>query len=94
MRRKHGPLRQPEPLDEMPHRAKVPVSVTLSEDPVREACRLTSDRPKTVETRPTTYSVHERSKRAEEQRGINAAIAATNDYGARFGLPGEDYSPV
>jgi len=82
------------PVNQMAHSAKVPVSVTLSKDLVQEACRLTSDLSGTVETLLATYVARERSRRIEEQRAVDAAIAATNDYVARHGLPGEDYLPV
>jgi len=75
-------------------RTRVPVNLTLSEDLVREARMLTADLSKTVEQLLTTYIAREQSKRAEEQHAIDAVIAATNEYVTKYGLPGEDYSPL
>jgi hypothetical protein len=54
---------------------------------------LRADLSKTVEELLTTYIAVEQSKRAVEQRAIDAVIAATNEY-VTEGLPGEDYSPL
>ena len=81
-------------MSQVTHGAKVPVNMSLGEDLVREAQTLTSDLSKTVEGLLTTYIAKEQSKRADEQRAIDAAITATNDFVEQFGLPGADYAPV
>lgn len=81
-------------MNQMTRGAKVPVSMSLSEDLIREARALTSDLSGTVEGLLTAYIATERSKHANEQRAIDMAIAATNDFVDRYGLPGADYAPV
>jgi post-segregation antitoxin (ccd killing protein) len=78
----------------MTRAAKVPVSMSLGEDLVREARSLTSDLSGTVEGLLATYIAKERSTRADEPLAIDTAIAATNDFVEQYGLPGTDHAPV
>jgi antitoxin CcdA len=73
---------------------KIPVNVTLSADLVREARTFTADLSETVDGLLSAYVERERSKRANEQLGIDAMIAWTNEFIAKHGLPGEDFSPL
>lgn len=59
-----------------------------------KACALTSDLSEVVDSLLAACFARERAKRDLEQRGIDALIAATNDFVARHGLPGADHSPV
>ena len=81
-------------MNQMTRETKVSVNISLGEDLVREARTLTSDLAGTVEALLTMYVARERSKHAEEQRAIDTAIAATNDFVQHHGLPGADYAPL
>jgi hypothetical protein len=81
-------------MDQMARGAKIPVNMLLSTDLVREARALTPDLEATVERLLAAHIVRERAKRADEQRGIDAVIAWTNEFVAIHGLPGEEFSPL
>ncbi len=73
---------------------KVPVTITVGEELLREACALTSDLSGAVEDLLIAYVARERMKRAGEPAAIDKAIAATNEFVDKYGLPGADFAPV
>ena len=81
-------------MNQMTRGTKVEVAMSLDAEVVREARALTSDIGATVERLLAAYVASEQAKRIDEQRGIEAVIAATNAFVAEHGLPGEDYAPV
>ena len=81
-------------MNQIARGAKIPVTMSLSTDLVREACALTPDLEGTVERLLAAYIARERAKRANEQRGVDAVIAWTNEFVANHGLPGEEFSPL
>jgi len=55
---------------------------------------LTSDLSGAVEDLLIAYVARERMKRAGEPAAIDKAIAATNEFVDKYGLPGADFAPV
>ncbi len=81
-------------MDQMTDGTKVPVTMALDADLVREACALAPDLSATVERLLAEFVAAARSKRDDEQRRIDAVIAWHNDLVANYGLPGEDFMPL
>jgi antitoxin CcdA len=73
---------------------KKPVNMTLSEDLVREARKLTQNLSETVEQLLGEFVDAERVRRAEKERRIDATIAMLNAMYDRDGGLGEDFSPL
>jgi antitoxin CcdA len=73
---------------------KKPVNMTLSEDLVREARKLTQNLSETVEQLLGEFVDAERVRRDEKERRIDATIAMLNAMYDRDGGFGEDFSPL
>lgn len=76
------------------HGPKKPVNMTLSEDLVREARKLTANLSETVEQLLATFVAQERQQRQDQQRRIDATIRALNEHDERHGVWGEEYSKI
>jgi len=73
-------------MNQMTRDAKIPVNMSLSAE--------APDLEGTIERLLAAYIVRERAKRADEQRGVDAVIAWTNEFVAIHALPGEEFSPL
>ena len=73
---------------------KKPVNMTLSEDLVLEARKLTQNLSETVEQLLGEFVEAERVRRDEKERRIDATIAMLNTMYDRDGGLGEDFSPL
>jgi antitoxin CcdA len=70
---------------------KKPVNMTLSEDLVRDARRLTRNLSETVEKLLCSFVEQERQRLQVKERQIDASINALNEHEARHGVWGEEY---
>jgi hypothetical protein len=68
--------------------------MTLSEDLVREARRLTNNLSETVEALLVAHIAAEMDKRDDKERRIDETIRALNEHQIRYGIWGEEYSTV
>ena len=73
---------------------KRPVNMTLSEDLVIEARKLTGNLSETVERLLAEFIASERTKDNEKERRIDVTIAMLNDLYDRHGGLGEEFSPL
>ena len=80
-------------MNHMSHARKRPVNLSLDAELVREARLLTANLSETVETLLASYVAEERTRRAEQQRGIDTAIRFLNEQYDRHGGIGEEFSP-
>ena len=81
-------------MNYVPRGPKRPVNMTLSEDLVREARRLTKNLSETVETLLTEHVAAEMRKREDKERRIDETIRALNEHEAKYGTWGEEYSTL
>jgi post-segregation antitoxin (ccd killing protein) len=83
-------------MDYVPRGPKKPVNMTLSEDLVREAQRLTSNLCKTVEALLAAHVAAEMRKRKDKDKEhrIDETIRALNEHEAKYGSWGEEYSTI
>ena len=80
-------------MNHVTHTRKRPVNLSLDAELVREARLLTPNLSETVETLLAAYVAEERTRRAEQQRGIDTAIRFLNEQYDRHGGIGEEFSP-
>jgi antitoxin CcdA len=73
---------------------KRPVNMTLSENLVREARRLTGNLSETVDQLLAEFVATKRAKNNEKERRIDATIAMLNDLHDRHGGLGDEFSPL
>jgi antitoxin CcdA len=73
---------------------KRPVNMTLSEDLVIEARKLTGNLSETVERLLAEFIASERTKDNKKERRIDVTIAMLNDLYDRHGGLGEEFSPL
>lgn len=81
-------------MNYIPRGPKKPVNMTLSEDLVREARRLTNNLSATVETLLADYVEAERRKRADRVQTIDESIRLIQAHQEEFGLWGEEFSTL
>jgi antitoxin CcdA len=81
-------------MNHVPRGPKKPVNMTLSEDLVRDARRLTGNLSETVETLLAAYIEAERSKHLERERQIDESIRAIQSHQQEFGIWGEEFSTL
>jgi post-segregation antitoxin (ccd killing protein) len=74
--------------------SKRPVNLTLNEHLVREAQSLAGDLSGKVEALLEAFVEAEGAKRAERERQIDAYIAWSNEWIARNGAWGEEFSTL
>ena len=73
---------------------KRPVNMTLSEDLVLEARKLTANLSDTVEQLLAEFITTSRARNEEKERRVDATIAMLNDLYDRHGGLGEEFSPL
>jgi post-segregation antitoxin (ccd killing protein) len=73
---------------------KKPVNMTLSEDLVREARRLTRNLSDTVEQLLCNFVEQERKRQADQEHRIDATIKAFNEHDEKYGVWGDEYSTL
>jgi len=78
----------------VPRGPKKPVNMTLSEDLVREARRLTNNLSETVEALLAAHIAAEMDKRDDKERRIDETIRALNEHEVKYGTWGEEYSAL
>ncbi len=78
----------------VPRGPKKPVNMTLSEDLVREARRLTSNLSETVEALLAAHVAAEMRKREDKEHRIDETIRALNEHDTKYGTWGEEYSTL
>jgi antitoxin CcdA len=71
---------------------KRPVNMTLNEDLVRCAREYTSNLSEQVEKLLVEFVTTERKRRAEEDRRLDAAIEAMNEFDEKHGSFAEEHS--
>lgn len=81
-------------MNYVPRGPKKPVNMTLSEDLVREARRLTKNLSETVETLLVEHVAAEMRKREHMERRIDETIRALNEHEAEYGTWGEEYTTL
>jgi len=81
-------------MNYVPRGPKKPVNMTLSEDLVREARRLTKNLSETVETLLAEHVSAEMRKREDKERRIDESIRALNEHDTKYGTWGEEYSTL
>ncbi len=81
-------------MNYVPRGPKKPVNMTLSEDLVREARRLTNNLSETVEALLAAHVAAEMDKRDDKERRIDETIRALNEHETRYGTWGEEYSTL
>ena len=81
-------------MNYVPRGPKKPVNMTLSEDLVREARRLTNNLSETVETLLAEHVAAEMRKREDKERLIDETIRVLNEHEATHGIWGEEYSII
>ncbi len=80
-------------MNHVTHARKRPVNLSLDAELVREARLLTPNLSEAVEKLLAAYVAEERTRRAEQQRGIDTAIRFLNEQYDRHGGIGEEFSP-
>ena len=73
---------------------KKPVNMTLSEDLVREARKLTANLSETVEQLLARYVATEQAATTDKERRIDATIAMLNKFYDKRGGIGDEFSPL
>jgi len=81
-------------MNYVPRGPKKPVNMTLSEDLVREARRLTNNLSETVETLLAAHVAAELHKREDKEHRIDETIRALNEHEAKYGTWGDEYSTL
>ena len=81
-------------MNYVPRGPKKPVNMTLSEDLVRDARRLTRNLSETVETLLAEYVEAEGRKRADREQRIDESIRLIQAHQEEFGLWGEEFSTL
>lgn len=81
-------------MNYVPRGPKKPVNMTLSEDLVRDARRLTRNLSETVETLLADYVEAERRKHADREQQIDESIRLIQAHQEEFGLWGEEFSTL
>jgi post-segregation antitoxin (ccd killing protein) len=73
---------------------KKAVNMTLSEDLVREARRLTGNLSETVERLLCNFVEQERTRLEDKEHRIDTTIKALNDHDEKYGVWGDEYSTL
>jgi antitoxin CcdA len=73
---------------------KRPVNMTLNEDLVRRAREYTTNLSEQVEKLLAEFVAAERSRRADEDRRLDAAIDALNDFDDTYGAFADEHSDL
>jgi len=78
----------------VPHGPKRPINLSLSEDLVREARKLTSNLSDTVEHLLTELIDAEKQRRAEKEKRIDMALDIIQAHQEENGLWGQEFSTL
>jgi post-segregation antitoxin (ccd killing protein) len=81
-------------MNYVPRGPKKPVNMTLSEDLVREARKLTNNLSETVEALLAEHVAAELRRREDKERRIDETIRVLNEHEAKHGIWGEEYSTI
>jgi antitoxin CcdA len=81
-------------MDDVVRGPKRPVNMTLSENLVLEARKLTDNLSETVDQLLAEFIATRRAKDDEKERRIDATIAMLNELHDRHGGLGDEFSPL
>jgi antitoxin CcdA len=81
-------------MNHVPRGPKKPVNMTLSEDLVRDARRLTRNLSETVEMLLANYIDDERHRQAEHQQRLDESLRLIQAHQEEFGLWGQEFSTL
>ena len=79
------------PLGYDTHAPKRPVNLSLNEDLVRQARAFTGNLSEQVEKLLADYVTEEQKQLDERERQLDAAIAAWNEFDAKYGSFADEY---